>query len=99
MSDWYTWDGQALVLNVHVQPRAGKDEIAGLHGDRLKIRVKAPPVDGKANRYLIDFLADVFGVAKRDVVLLAGETGRDKRFKICFPKRWPAWWAELSKMD
>ena len=99
MSDWYAWDGQALVLNVHVQPRAGKDEIAGLHGDRLKIRIKAPPVDGKANRHLIEFLADVFGVAKRDVVLLAGETGRDKRFKISSPKRWPEFWADLRKMD
>jgi uncharacterized protein (TIGR00251 family) len=99
LSEWYTWDGQILTLNVHIQPRAGKDEVAGLHGDRLKIRIKAPPVDGKANRYLIEFLADVFGVAKNDVVLLAGETGRAKRFRIRAPKRWPAWWTELSKMD
>jgi uncharacterized protein (TIGR00251 family) len=99
LSDWYAWDGQTLTLNVHIQPRAGKDEVVGLHGDRLKIRIKAPPVDGKANRYLIEFLADVFGVAKKDVVLLAGETGRDKRFEIRAPKLWPAWWTELSKMD
>lgn len=88
-----------LTLNVHVQPRAGKDEIAGLYGDKLKIRIKAPPVDGKANQHLTEFLADVFGVAKRDVVLLSGETGRDKRFRISFPKRWPKWWSDLSKMD
>lgn len=87
------------MLDIHVQPRAGKDEIVGLHGDRLKIRIKAPPVDGKANRHLTEFLAEVFGVPKRDVVLLAGESGRDKRFKICAPKRWPSLWAELSKMD
>lgn len=88
-----------LTLNVHVQPRAGKDEISGLHGDRLKIRIKAPPVDGKANQYLTEFLADAFGVAKRDVVLLSGETGRDKRFRISSPKCWPKWWSDLSKMD
>jgi len=88
-----------LVLDIHVQPRADRDEIVGLHGDRLKIRIKAPPVDGKANRHLIEFLAEAFGVAKRDVVLLAGETGRDKRFKICSPRCWPPFWAELSKME
>lgn len=99
MREWYAWDGQILTLNVHIQPRAGKDEVAGLHGDRLKIRIKAPPVDGKANRYLIEFLAGVFGVAKKDVALLVGETGRDKRFQIRSPKRWPAWWTDLSKMD
>lgn len=78
-----------MILDVHVQPRAAKDEIVGTHGDRLKIRIVAPPVDGKANRHLIGFLAEVFQVAKRDVVLLAGETGRDKRFRILAPKQVP----------
>lgn len=78
-----------LILDVHVQPRASRDEITGYHGERLKIRIKAPPVDGKANQYLIGFMADVFGVPKRNVELVAGETGRDKRLKIVKPRRIP----------
>lgn len=78
-----------MLLDVHIQPRAAKDEIVGCHGDRLKIRISAPPVDGKANRHLIDFLAETFKVPKRDVLLLAGENGRDKRFKILSPKQVP----------
>lgn len=83
------WQGVDLLLDVHIQPRAAKDEIVGCHGDRLKIRISAPPVDGKANRHLIDFLAETFKVPKRDVLLLAGENGRDKRFKILSPKQVP----------
>lgn len=79
-----------LILDVHVQPRAAKDEIVGYHGGRLKIRITAPPVDGRANQHLIGFLAGVFKVPKRDVVLLAGESGRDKRLKIIAPKQLPA---------
>jgi uncharacterized protein (TIGR00251 family) len=89
MDGWYAWQGDALLLDVHVQPRAGRDEIAGVHGSRLKIRITAPPVDGKANSHLIAFLAGVFQVAKRDVVLVSGETGREKRFRILRPKVLP----------
>lgn len=78
-----------LILDVHVQPRASRDEIAGYHGDRLKVRIKAPPVDGKANQYLIGFMAELFGVPKRNVVLLAGESGRDKRLRIVDPRQIP----------
>lgn len=83
------WQGADLILNVHVQPRAAKDEIVGCHGDRLKIRIAAPPIDGRANKHLVGFLAEAFQVAKRDIILLAGETGRDKRFKILSPKQLP----------
>jgi uncharacterized protein (TIGR00251 family) len=78
-----------LVLDVHVQPRASKDELVGYHGDRLKIRIKAPPVDGKANQYLIGFLAEVFKVSKRDILLMSGESSREKRFKILSPQAIP----------
>lgn len=88
-----------LILDVHVQPRAAKDEVAGFHGGRLKIRITAPPVDGKANRHLTGFLAEVFGVPKRDVILLAGESGRDKRFRIVSPKTLPAFLSEIRQMD
>jgi len=75
-----------VILDVHIQPRASKDEIVGFHGDRLKIRITSPPVDGKANQHLIGFLADVFKVPKRNILLMAGETGREKRIKIISPR-------------
>ena len=90
MPDAIRWDGPDLILRVQVQPRASRDEFAGLHGDALKIRLTAPPVDGKANAALADFLATAFGVAKRQVQLLAGETGRAKLLRICIPARIPA---------
>lgn len=88
--NWYLWDESALILNLHLQPKASKDEWAGLHGDRLKLRITAPPVDGKANQHLLAFLADEFGVSKAACQLVSGESGRQKRIAIkmpqCFPK-------------
>jgi uncharacterized protein (TIGR00251 family) len=63
---------------VYVQPRASRTELAGLHGEALKIRVAAPPVDAAANRALVEFLAACLGVAKRSVRIVAGETSRTK---------------------
>ncbi len=78
-----------VFLNVHIQPRASKDEIVGEHGGRIKIRTIAPPVDGKANEHLTGFLASIFGVPRRQVQLMAGETGRLKRFRVLDPVVWP----------
>lgn len=84
-----TWDGGDLLLAVHVLPRAKRDEVLGVLGDRLKIKITAPPVDGQANRHLTGVLAELFGVPRRDVLLLSGQTGRDKRFRIVAPQRRP----------
>ena len=65
-------------LRVHAVPRAARSEICGLQGDALKVRVKAPPVDGKANAALCEFVADALGLPKRAVRVLAGETAREK---------------------
>lgn len=89
-ASWYQWNGQSLVLNLHIQPRATKNEIVGPHGERLKVRLTAPPVDGKANSCLLEFLADYCGVSKSAVTLLGGSTGRSKRVAIDQPKRLPA---------
>lgn len=75
-------DGADLVLEVRVQPRAARSEIAGLHAGRLRIRLQAPPVDGRANAALVDFLAGVFAVPRARVVLEHGHAGRDKRVRI-----------------
>lgn len=91
MAAWYHWQGERLLLTVRLQPRASCDEIVGPHGtESLKIRITAPPVDGKANQHLIKYLAKAFGVAKGQVSLLSGTTGRDKRLAIDSPTKFPA---------
>ena len=72
----------AIVIAVHVQPQARRTEVAGLHGDSVKIRLAAPPLDNRANEALVAFVAERFGVARRDVTLLAGEKSRDKRLEV-----------------
>ncbi|MCC6303428.1 MAG: YggU family protein [Gammaproteobacteria bacterium] len=84
-----SWNGDRLTLNVRVQPRASKDEIVGIQANRLKIRITAPPVDGKANAHLIQYLARVFDVPKTQISLLGGESGREKRLLIVSPARLP----------
>jgi uncharacterized protein (TIGR00251 family) len=91
---WRREDGAALVLHLHVQPGAKRTEVAGLHGDAVKLRLAAPPVDGKANAELKRFLADAFGVAARDVAIVRGETSRRKTVRIESPAKRPdASWA------
>jgi uncharacterized protein (TIGR00251 family) len=79
---WITPGPDGVVLNVRVVPRASRNEIGGVLNDALKIRLQAPPVEGKANTALTEFLAAVLGVPRRAVVILAGETARIKRLKI-----------------
>ena len=86
---WYSWHGTGLVLNVRVQPRASRDEIAGVLGEQLKIRLSAPPVDGKANQALLQFLAHLSSVPVAQVTLLGAQTGRNKRVRIEDPRRLP----------
>ena len=74
-------DGRGSRLAVQVVPRASKSEICGLQGDALKVRLQAPPVDGKANKALCEFIAGKLGVAVREVVLVSGATSRDKVVK------------------
>lgn len=89
MPQYYRWDGPDLILDCHLQPKASKDEFAGLQGERLKIRLTAPPVDGKANAYLQKFLAKAFAVAKTQVLIESGELSRQKRLRIQSPKQLP----------
>ncbi len=86
---WRREDGAALVLTLHVQPGAKRTEVAGAHGEALKIKLAAPPVDGKANAELLRFLADAFGVPLRQVTLVRGETSRAKVVRIESPARRP----------
>ncbi|MBZ0118555.1 MAG: DUF167 family protein [Sandaracinaceae bacterium] len=67
---------------MHVSPRASRDAIGGLHDGALKITITAPPVDGEANAAIVKLLAKRLGVAKRDVVIARGETGRRKTIEV-----------------
>ncbi len=78
MSLWYRSNGDVLTLTLHVQPGAKRSELSGLHGDALKIRLAAPPVDGRANEALLKYIAGLFGVPVRQVELRQGGQSRHK---------------------
>ena len=85
----YQWQEGTLLLHCLLQPRASKDEIVGIHDNRLKIRITAPPVDGKANQHLIGLASKWFGTPKGKVSIVRGETGRQKTLLIKDPRRTP----------
>ncbi|MBP9712742.1 MAG: YggU family protein [Sterolibacterium sp.] len=80
--NWLRVGREGVTLNLHIQPGAKKTAVAGLHGDALKIRLAAPPVDGKANEALLSFLAAQLDVAKQRVELISGASSRSKRVYI-----------------
>lgn len=69
-------------FQVYVQPRASRAEIAGLHGDALRVRLTAPPVDGRANEALVAFLATQLGAPKARISIVSGATGRTKMIEV-----------------
>lgn len=71
-----------MILELHVQPGASRSEFAGKHGERLKVRLRARAVDGKANEALIEFLALHFRVPRRNVRIVSGLKSRQKRVLI-----------------
>ena len=77
-----TTHGSAIRFAVHVQPRASATEIAGLHGDAIKIRLSAAPVEGAANDALVDFISERFAVARRSVRIVSGEQSRAKVVEV-----------------
>jgi len=74
--------GNDLILSVYVQPRASKNQVCGIQGEELKVRLTSPPVDGAANKLCREFFADFFEVAKSAVEIISGETSRHKRLRI-----------------
>lgn len=71
-----------MILELHVQPGAARSEFAGVHGERLKVRLAARAVDGQANEALIEFLAAHYRVPRRSVRILSGLKSRQKRVEI-----------------
>jgi uncharacterized protein (TIGR00251 family) len=82
MGGYFTETPDGTVISVKAQPRSSKSGIEGLLGDAVKVRIRCAPVDGKANRELIETLADEFGIAKSRVEFKSGETSRQKRILL-----------------
>ena len=93
---WFAWREGSLLLRVRIRPRAAADAVEKLHDNRLKIKLKAPPVDSKANRALNVLLADQFGVNTQQVEIVRGATGRDKTIAIGSPRIMPEWFLTLG---
>ncbi len=80
---WYSETGEGVVVNVKAQPKSSKAGIDGLLGDdAVKVRIKSAPVDGKANKELVETLAAAFNVPKSSIVFKGGETSKLKRLLI-----------------
>lgn len=81
---WHRFDPAArcLTLVIHVQPNARASAVAGLHGDALKVKIAAPPVDDKANAALVDFLRDLLDVPAAMIRVRRGAHGRRKLVEI-----------------
>lgn len=77
-----TETSEGVRVAVYVQPRASRNELVGVQGEELRLRLTSPPVEGAANRLCCEFLADLCGVAKSQVVLLSGAKSRHKRLLV-----------------
>lgn len=87
---WFRWQDLDLILLCRLQPKAAQDGFAEVAEGRLKIRITAAPVDGKANKHLIRFLAKQFKVAQGQVSIMSGDNSRQKRVMITHPQDLPA---------
>ena len=85
MIEWLRPGAGRITLTLHIQPGAKKTEVAGRYGDALKIRLAAPPVDGKANAALIEFVAERLGLARSAISLKSGQTSRRKVLEVLAP--------------
>lgn len=81
-AEWATQRSDGVVLAILVQPRASKNQLCGVQGEELKVRLTSPPVDGAANKLCRDFFAKLFGCAKSQITLISGHKSRHKRLLI-----------------
>lgn len=87
---WYKQENDTVIVNVYIQPGAKRTEIAGLHGDAIKIRLSSPPIDGRANDMLLKYIALLFHVPLRQVELKRGDKSRHKKIAIIGSKMEPS---------
>lgn len=88
-TNFYRWDGADLKLRVKVSPRARQNAVMGANGDALYVRITAPPVENKANQVLIELLAKLFKVPKRQVEITYGLSNAHKQVTIHRPENLP----------
>lgn len=86
---WFRWDNADLILQVKIQPGASRSEFAGLHGESLKLRIRAPAIEGRANDELVAFVSYSFGTSKNRVSIERGGLGRMKSLRIQAPGQLP----------
>jgi uncharacterized protein len=79
---WLRQHRDGVTIDLHVQPRASRNEIVGVQGEELKVRLTSPPVEGEANRLCVEFIAKRLGIAKSAVELISGDKSRHKRLLI-----------------
>ena len=82
MPDPWTVTAHGVLLRIHLQPRAARDRVAGLHGEALKVTLTAPPVDNAANSALLTFLAAFLEVPRTSLSLVSGAKSREKRVLV-----------------
>ncbi len=82
IKDWIKESDNGVLLQIHVIPNASKSEISGEHNGKLKIKISSPPVDGSANKELINFFSKKFKISKSKINIKMGEKGRDKTIFI-----------------
>lgn len=85
MKTWIKNYENGSALSLYIQPGASRSEISGLHGERLKVKIKAPPRDGEANEALIEFFAEILGLGKSKVDIIQGESSRQKVIWVALP--------------
>lgn len=85
MKTWIKNYENGSALSLYIQPGASRSEISGLHGERLKVKIKAPPRDGEANEALIEFFAEILGIGKSKVEIIQGESSRQKVIWVALP--------------
>jgi len=81
-NDYFKITGNDIVIKVKIVPGSSKNKIVGTYDDRLKIAITAPPVEGKANKKCISYLAKYFNVAKSRIEIISGQTSKNKLIKI-----------------
>ncbi|CAB1277489.1 DUF167 family protein [Candidatus Nitrosacidococcus tergens] len=82
VSSWFDRVQDGIIVRIRLQPNARRNEILGIHANQLKIKITAPPIEGKANLYLINFLSKLFEVNKSRIDIVAGAMSRDKQIRI-----------------
>ena len=82
INDYFKITGNDIIVKVKIVPGSSKNKIIGVYNDSLKIAITAPPVEGKANKKCIAYLAKYFEVAKSKIEIISGQTSKNKLIKI-----------------